>query len=432
MIKVQAADQRIEAPEIAPRIQSTQIGACHLLQLRTPIQSVVSWRGSFRESPSFESGEEWIQDLTVAMLDKGTKHRDRFAIADLLENRGAQLRFSSSGLRIGFSGKALRKDVPDVLKVMFEQLKDPLFDPDEFEKARKRIEASLKRSLDNTRSQASEALSRCLFKKGHPSYRDAEAELEALAHVRLDQLQAYHQSHFGLAEMNLCLVGDLDPNALAPVIEEAVLDWPHTSRQAGFEAHAHAKAPGRTDVFLPDKQNIDVLIGHALPLRRQDPDFLPLYLGTYILGGNFSSRLMSTIRDEQGLTYGIHAGLVGVNTLYDASWRVDVTLSQENLEPGIAATMRQIKQFVEEGVSQAEVSEKKATVIGAFKVGLATTEGLANQLSANAERGFDLDYIDRYPERVDEVMLEEVNEAIPKYIDPANFHQVLAGTIAVE
>ena len=149
------------------RIEEHTIGAGRLFTLKTGIDDVVSWRGVIVANPVFERGDELLMHLLVGLLDKGTKQRDRFAIADVLENRGAQLGYYVSGLRIGFSGRALKRDVPTVLGVMAEQLQEPLFDSDEFEKARQRMLASVRRGMESTGHQAAGEILRRLYPPAH-------------------------------------------------------------------------------------------------------------------------------------------------------------------------------------------------------------------------------------------------------------------------
>lgn len=415
---------------LAERVQDRHSGRCRLLTLRSPVRNVVSWRGSLMAYPAFEQGEELLQNLTVSMLDKGTRRRDRFEIAEFLEDRGAQVQFSSDGLHVEFSGRALRDDVADVLAIVAEQLREPALDADEFDKAKARVAAGFQRSLENTGAQASGALSRRLYRSAHPNYAEQpEAHLARLEQLTIDEVRAYHARHFGARELILVLVGDVDEANAERVVGDAFGDWQGTDVIPRFDVAAHPQEPGRAAVPMPDKQNVDVRMGHDLDLLRGDPDYVPLYVANYVLGGNFSARLMTVIRDEMGLTYGIRSGLSGVTREYQGHWVVSVTLSEENVERGVEATVAEVRRFVAEGITAAELEEKKTTISGSFKVGLATTGGLASALLTNAERGFDVDYLDRFPGIVGSLSLEEVNDAVRRHFDPDRFHVALAGQL---
>lgn len=413
---------------LAERVDVREVGACRLLVLPTPALSIVSFRGSFNAFPDFAAGEELIQDLAVSLLDKGTRSRDRFAVADVLETRGAQLQFYADGLRIGFAGRALRDDLPDVLDVLAEQLREPLFDPDEFAKGRAQLAASLQRALENTGRQAAGALTRRLYGPGHPSYtHDPAAALRELEHLTPEAVSAFHAAHFGADDLIVTLVGDIDRDRAEAVIRSRLGDWPSHGAAPRFDAVAAPQPPGRTAIPMPDKQNVDVYLGHALRLRRDDADYLPLFVAAYVLGGNFSARLMNTVRDEMGLTYGIRASLAGVSTEHDGYWRVGVTLSGENLDRGTEATLSEVRRFVEGGITTDELDDKQTTITGSFLVGLATTGGLAASLQANAERGFDVGYLDAYPDLVRALDVAEVNGAIARHFDLAQLQFALAG-----
>ena len=417
-------------PSFAERVREAECGAARVLMLPTSVDRVVSFRGSFVTRPDFGAGEELEQKLVTLMLDKGTRHRDRFAIAEALEDRGVQLHFSADGLRCGFSGRALRADLPDVLSLLAEQLRDPLFDAAEFEKMKAQHAAALRRTFDSTSAQSSGALARRLFSADHPNYRptpeDMLARLEALT---VDDIRAYHASRFGGRDLILAFAGDLDLDAVATSVTDMLGDWPAPEGDASFVTAPAPEPPGRVDVPIADRQNLDVRMGHALSLRRDDEDYLALYVGNYILGGNFSARLMSTVRDEQGLTYGIGSTLSGIRIEYDGYWRIAVTLSGDSLERGIEATLEQVRLFVAEGVTEDELAEKQTTLTGTYKVGLATTGGLATSLLINAERGFGAAYLDRHPRLIEALSCASVNDAVRRHLDADALHIAVAGTL---
>ena len=417
------------APTLAPRIHDRPAGPGRLLTLSTPVQDIVSWRGSFLAYPNLAEGHDPLQELTVSLLDKGTEHRDRFELARVLEACGAKLNLSSDGLYVDVSGRALVEDLPRVLDVLAEMLQVPAFEADEFEKAKAQAAAQVQRQMEKTGAQASAALTRRLFGPGHPNYNEApETVLEQLQRLTLDDVRAYHDAHFGATEWTLAVVGDLDHDTVESVVAEAFADWaPHDAAPTHEETGAPDAEPGRSVIAMPDKSNVDVRLGHALPLRRDHDDYPALYVGNYILGGNFAARLMNTVRDEKGLTYHIGSGLSGVTTRYAGYWKTRVTLSHDTLEEGIDATTAVIRDFVEEGATAEELEDKKTTITGSYSVGLATTSSLAQSILTNAERGFEVDYLDAFPDEIRALSLDAVNDAVRTYLRPDAMHEALAG-----
>ena len=420
--------QASNVESLSSHVEERIVGPCRVLMLKTRVEAVVSWRGSFLTYPNVADGDRLVQALAVQLLDKGTRLRGRFVLAEALENRGAQLLFTSESLRVAFQGRALRDDVPEVLQIMAEELRQPLFDDAEFDKAKVQYQAMLQRSLENTATQARAALSRQIYDMAHPNYLSPTQQLVArLDALPLEQVRAYHARHFGARDLLLVFVGDLDPDAIEKAVRDAFGDWPVHEAPLAYATTAEPREPGQYRVLMPGKMNLDVRMGHALPVRRQDNDYLPLYLANYILGGNFSARLMTKVRDEMGLTYGIHARLSGITAAYEGHWVVGVTLSQDKLEKGIEATLDEVRRFVDEGPTANELQDKKTTVTGGFKVGLATTGGLASTLYKHAIQGFDVGYLDRFPLEVDAVTLDQVRDTLHRYFKPETFQTALAG-----
>ena len=416
------------SPDLAPRIEDRSAGPGRLLTLETAVDDIVSWRGSFLAYPDLAAEDELRQELTVSLLDKGTEHRDRFALARVLEDCGAKLDLSSDGLYVDVSGRALVEDLPRVLDVLAEMLRAPSFEESEFEKARAQAIAETRRRMEKTGAQASAALTRRLFGAGHPNHSAApEAVIERLRSLTLEDIRAYHAEHIGATDWTMAVVGDLDHGAVEQVVADAFEGWGPHEAEPTHETEAAPEDVGRSVVPMPDKSNVDVRLGHPVPIRRDHPDYHALYVGNYILGGNFAARLMDTVRDEKGLTYHIGSGLSGVTTRYAGYWQTSVTLSQDTLDEGIAATTDVIRRFVEEGATEAELDDKKTTITGSYAVGLATTRRLAQSILTNAERGFETDYLDRFPEAIRALTLEEVNEAVRTHLRPDEMHEALAG-----
>jgi zinc protease len=169
-------------------------------------------------------------------------------------------------------------------------------------------------------------------------------------------------------------------------------------------------------------------LGQPIGIDRDHDDYYPLMLGVYILGGNFSARLMQTVRDEQGLTYGIGSSIGGSSFGADGYWSTWGTFSPDLIEKGQRSTLDQINKWYENGVHEDELNSKKSTITGSYKVALDTTSGLVSKILSNAERGRPVSYLDEYVGIINNISLDQINNAISKYIDPNKLTIVCAGS----
>jgi zinc protease len=181
-------------------------------------------------------------------------------------------------------------------------------------------------------------------------------------------------------------------------------------------------------VELPDKSSVSVIIGQPSGLRVSDPDWIPVRIGTSILGVGFTSRLVGNVRDREGLTYGIGASLAG-DSFREGRWWTKATFAPALLERGLASTRREIQSWWEKGITADELEYRKSAAAGRLAVSLETTHGLAEQLLRCAENGLELTWLDEFPAKVRALTLAEVNAAVKKHLDPAKMITVKAGTL---
>jgi zinc protease len=224
------------------------------------------------------------------------------------------------------------------------------------------------------------------------------------------------------------IVGDVDPAAAQAELRRAFAGWTGGSVPPAVPVALPLAGAKQDVVFMPEKTSVSVIMGQPTQLRYSDPDSLALRVGTRILGSGFTGRLMSNVRDKEGLTYGIGAN-VGNDTFSDGDWRIAATFAPALLDKGVASTRRQLALWRDQGVTAQELARSKTRTAGSYKVGLATTSGLAGTILTALNSGMPLAFVDDYPQRIAALTLEQVNGAIRKHIDPERMVLVEAGTV---
>jgi zinc protease len=416
---------------IAARVVRTNIAGIDVMAYPTGVKDVVTLRASLPAGDAFTAdGNVAIATLTGMLLDQGTTKQDKFAIAEKLESVGATLSFSVGEQMTEVHAKCLKKDVPLVISLIAEQLRTPALSAEEFEKAKKQFAGMLQRQMEDTNFRAADAFTRAVYPIGHPNRSPSPEEyLKDLASAKLEDVVAFHKKHYGPAHFTVVAVGDLDVAQLQAEIGKAFAGW-----TGGVPAIRPAKAtstdaPREQNIFMPEKTSVSVVMGQSTGLRYSDPQYQALRLGTAVLGGGgFSGRLMQTVRDKEGLTYGVYS-TTSNDTFTDGDWKITATFGPALLEKGIAATKRELTKWFNEGITPAELDYRKDNLVGSFKVSLATTEGMAASLLAAKHRGYDQSWLDQYPTTIRALSLGEVNTAIKTHLKPDSMVIIKAGTI---
>ncbi len=415
---------------VADNAVRQKINGLDVVSIKTGVKDVVTIRGTLAagDSRSPDSNVA-LADLAAGLLDKGTTTRDKFAIAKVLGDAGASINFSTNASALNISAKCLRADLPMVLGLIAEQLRTPAFSPEEFAKLKKQVAGLMKRSLEDTDFRANTAYVRAVYPLGHPN-RDASPEeyLAAVDKATLDEVKAFHKEFYGPAAMHLVIVGDVDSAAVSAELGKVFAGWTGGSAQPRPARAGRVDAAREQDVFMADKTNVTLLWGQATQLRYGEPDALALRLGTAALGSGFTGRLMANVRDKEGLTYGI-GSFISNDTFVDGDWRIQANFAPDLLGKGIASTKRQLTEWHDKGITAHELESNKGKFVGSFKLGLATTGGLATQILNTVNRDLPLSFIDEFGGKINALTLDQVNGAIKKHLDPNSMIMIKAGTI---
>ena len=415
--------------QLSKRVAAAVIGPIQVLSIKTAIPEVVTILGSFEGGGRAYSKNPILPEITASLLDEGTRRRGKFEIAALLESRGAQIAFDLSGKRAGFKARCLSQDVPLVMELVHEQLREPLFEAAEFEKQKQRLLVSITNAMSSTSEQAEAALSRLIYAPAHPAYHPTfEKELEALKDLKLADVVRFHREFYSPKRMIVTAAGDIEGGDFQEIVRRTLGTWPEKKfAPLSIPVMGVLNEPKKVTVAVPDKSKFDVVMGHAMPLKLKDPDYDAAYLANFILGGDFSSRLSAKVRDDYGLTYSIYSEFHGIDFETTGDWQVNLILNPAFLDRGIEAALRELERFKDAGITAEELEENKTTLKGMFKVSLSTTEGLASRLLTNAENQRPLEDLDRYDARIDAVTLEKAQSAIARYFHPAKLQIAMAG-----
>jgi zinc protease len=415
---------------IAPNAVRTKINGIDVIAYPTGVKDVVTFKASLPAGDAFAGeGNVAVPTLVGMLLDQGTTKQDKFAIAEKLEAVGANIDFNVNTQMAEVSAKCLKKDVPLVLALIAEQLRTPALSAEEFEKAKKQFAGGLQRQLEDTGFRASDAFTRAVYPAGHPNHNPSPEELLAdIASAKLEDVVAFHKKYYGPDHLTLVIVGDLDLAQINAEVGKSFAGW-----SGGVAVPRPAKATPidssrEQTVFMPDKPSVTVVFGQTSGLRYSDPDYQALRVATAILGSGFTGRLMANVRDKEGLTYGIGSNL-SHDIFSDGDWKIQATFAPALLDKGIASAKRQLTSWYEAGVTPAEVEARKTNLVGTYKVGLATTEGMAGALITAVHSGNDISWLDEYPNKINALTTEQVNAAIKKHLNPANMVLIKAGSV---
>ncbi len=363
------------------------------------------------------------------MLARGTRHRTKLQLAGDLEAVGAELEFETDPFAVNVAGRALAKDLSLLLTTLAEELREPSFPADELEKLKQQTVAAIREEQANTRARAYERLTQLVFEQANPFYQHAGEQLIAsINSITVADVRRFYEERYGGRSLILSIAGAVSASDVAAQFRAAFGAFVGPASVAvEIVDPAQPTATQRDVVLLQDKANVDIMLGSAAPLRRDAADYYAALIANSALGeSTLSSRLGLQVRDREGLTYGIGSRF-RAPSLAAGPWYIAVSVNPQNVEQAINSALNVLREYVEHGIRADELADEKSAAIGSFKVALATNAGLAEALWNAEFYRLGLDYVDRYPQLIEAVTLDEVNAAIRKYFRPEHLTVIIAG-----
>ncbi|HEX6733440.1 MAG TPA: pitrilysin family protein [Azonexus sp.] len=357
--------------------------------------------------------------LTRALLDLGAGRRDETAIAEELADIGAQLAGGADTDRASVSLRTLtapekRAVGIDILRAVIAQ---PRFEAAILEREKERTIAGLKEAMTRPDSIAGKAFWAALYPQ-HPYGRQASPE--SVATLNRDDLLAFHARHYTAANASITLVGDLSRAEAQQIAEQIATSLP-PGAPLPLPAAPVAGPGGNTAIAHPATQ-AHIYLG--LPaIERGHPDFFPLLVGNYTLGGGgFVSRLMKEVRDKRGYAYSVYSYFAPLKQ--PGPFQIGLQTKRAQAREAIKVTREVLERFVADGPSEEELAAAKANLTGSFPLRLDSNRKILENVALIAFYGLPLDYLDRYQERVRAVTAADVKAAFARHVRPAALNVV--------
>ena len=367
------------------------------------------------------AGKSGLADMTAGMMNYGARS-DKGAlteaqIADEIADLGANIGLSVGGERAILRIRSLsRKDLRDrAVQLAGAMLSAPTYDPKILEREKQRTIASLLEA----ETKPEFVLERRFKKSVYGNYPLADSPtVKSVSTVSANDLREFHRQFYRGDRMIVSIVGDVD-RAQANEIVQALLKQIPQSGQPMTKLPELQRSPveplAQREIQIPfDSQQAHIAMGMTA-VARNNPDYFPLLVGNYILGGGgFVSRLMSEVREKRGLAYSVFSYFAPgqENGIFQAG------LQTKNDQASLALEVMSstIAKFIADGPTPSELIAAKANLVNGYPLRIDNNRKLLDNVSSIAWNDLPLDTMDVWTKQVEAVTLEQVNAAFQKYL----------------
>jgi zinc protease len=379
----------------------------------------VGFDAGSRHDPPSKAG---LAAMTMGMLARGVEGFDEAMLAERFADLGASRGGGAGDDRANVTLRTLsapreREAAVDLLARIVSR---PTFPAALLERERERTAQGLREALVRP-----DAIARRTFQSltypSHPYGR--EPTPESIAAIARDDLVRFHREHFDPRRAVVSMIGAITRAEAQAIAERLTEGLPQSAAPAAMPPVV-APEPVERRIAHPATQS-HILIG-APAIARGDPDFFPLFVGNYVLGGGgFVSRLTNEVREKRGLAYSVYAFFSPM--AQPGPFTVGLQTQKAQTDEALKVVRETVARFVADGPTEDELAAARQNLVGGFALRIDSNRKILDNLATIGWYRLPLDYLARWTERVEAVTAAQVREAFGRHVRPDRLVTVVVG-----
>ncbi|MCM1332862.1 MAG: insulinase family protein [Bacteroides sp.] len=378
------------------------------------------WRGGNAECQKYS-----VPNLTLQLMREGAGGMSGEEFSDTLEFNGARIGVSADSHYSTLRLYSLNSKAQAVIPLMAAMCHEPSLPESEFSTVRERRIHQAELMAQKVEAQSSRMSNKLMMGASHPLARyDIPGEI---AGVAIDDIRSWHRRIFapGNGNLELFLSGHIDDNLLTAVNKSfGQIATDSSATELNIKPFHCGSTEDRNYVAVEGALQSSVRITYPAPLRT-NPDYIPLRMLVMALGGYFGSRLMSNIREDKGLTYGItsflmgypEGGIIGIESATDPS-TVDALISE---------TLKEVERLASGDFTQGEITRLQRHLMSGLASSLDTPFDMMDYYITAKLSHIPEGYFERQVETIQSLTPSLLGEMAQKYLNPHKPVIVVAG-----
>jgi zinc protease len=380
------------------------------------------------------SGKATAGEFVTALLNRGTTKHTRQQIKDEFDRLKANVTITGGATQAVINITTTKPNLPEVLKLTAEVLKEPNFPADEFEKLKNEQLADIESQRSEPQAIAFTNFQRHInpYPKTDPRYvTDFDEDVANIKAITLAEVKSFHSSLYGASNATMSIVGDFDAAETTKLVTDLLGSWKSPVPYTRLVSKAAPVETINKSFEAPDKANAFFVAGFNFDFRDDNPDYPALVLGNYMLGGGFlNSRLATRIRQKEGLSYGVGSQFTSGSLDPVGSFLAYAIYAPENVEKLEVAFKEEMVKAATEGFTAEEIAAAKSGWTQSRTVTRSQDGSLAGTLNNYLFIKRDLLWDKAYEEKVLALTPEQINAAIKKYFTLDKINIFKAGDFA--
>ena len=388
----------------------------------------VNFDGGSRREPMAKAG---LANATAGLFSGGVLAQAELPALD--ENRlseawvdlGAQFGAQATSDRFSVSLRTLTDPaiLEQAVALAARQLAAPAWPDAVWQRDRERTVAALKEAENRPATHAGRAFTRAVFGE-HPY--GFEATADTLNAISVADMRSFYRRHVAACRAQISLVGAIDRAGTDRIVSQFMAAvQPHGCEPLAEVGEVKPLARAVEERLPFNAAQAQVLMGQP-GMARDDPDFFPLFVGNYILGGGgFVSRLTTEVREKRGLSYSVYSYFSPGR--HAGPFQIGLTTRPDQADLAVGVAREVVRGFVVDGPTEDELKAAKENLINGFALRIDSNRKLLDNVANIAWNGLPLDYLDTWTKQVERVTVADIRRAFTRVLQPDRMVTVVVG-----
>ncbi|HEX8806099.1 MAG TPA: pitrilysin family protein [Candidatus Aquilonibacter sp.] len=376
--------------------------------------------GSIAGSAAFAPpGKEGIGDLASTLANYGSAQYPFAARRKEIDMMGADVENGQS-----FNARGLTRDFVKIVAILADGQMHPTFAEPWFSLERDQLANSLQSTNSISGVMIDRAYLRLLAAPGDPSLRNANQD--TVNGITQADLTAYTQAYWRPDLTTIAVVGDISPDEVRTVLQNAFGGWNMQGPKPNADAMAFPAAHSGHDYIGTDASQVYVRLGQPA-VGRNSPDYDTFLVLNQILGagGAFESRLWQEMRQKRGLVYSVASSVEAQGDRGD--FRVELNAAPDRVVEAVNFVRSELTTLQTHEVTQTELNDAKLRLVSDALLDEASADGQAQQLLDIGTNDLPLDYYRTLNERFANITAADVQRIAQKYLNPNALVEIYSG-----
>ncbi len=370
-----------------------------------------------------------VANMMTDIMMEGTQNKTPEQLEEEIELLGANINMFTGNETITIRVNTLSRNFDATLALVEEILLQPRWDEEEFGRIKTSTVNQIKRRSGNPSAIAASTFNRALYGDDHMRAYHTMGSEESVEAITIDDMKAFYDSYFAPNISRFHVVGNISKDKVVSSLSSLETNW--ATKEVAMPNYQIAAQPDNAKLYFVDfpeaKQSV-IRIGN-LALKRTDPDYYPVQVMNYKLGGSFNGNVNLILREEKGYTYGARTFFSGTDIVgaFTATSSVRTNATLESVQ-----IFREEMEKYREGIEEEDLEFTKNAMIKSNARRFETLNALLGMVQTMGAYNLPADYIKQEEDIIRNMTLEQHKALAQKYITPDKMLYLVAGDAATQ